>query len=64
VLYLKFSSGVGVAGWPSLMATLWLIGGAILFSLGVIGLYLATVIDDLKQRPPYVVRSRTRRGEQ
>jgi polyisoprenyl-phosphate glycosyltransferase len=58
VLYLKLFRGVGVAGWTSLMAATWLIGGAILSSLGVIGLYLARIVDEVKQRPAFIVRER------
>jgi dolichol-phosphate mannosyltransferase len=56
----KIGSGVGVAGWASLMATMWLIGGAILFSLGVLGIYLGRILDDVKQRPAYIVSRRIR----
>jgi dolichol-phosphate mannosyltransferase len=62
VLVQKFMNGIGVAGWASLMATMWLIGGAILSSLGVIGIYLGRIVDDVKQRPAYVVRCRLRQG--
>jgi dolichol-phosphate mannosyltransferase len=62
VLVQKISNGVGVAGWASLMATMWLIGGAVLSSLGVIGIYLGRIVDDVKQRPAYVVRHRIRQG--
>jgi glycosyltransferase involved in cell wall biosynthesis len=58
VLYLKLFRSVGVAGWTSLMAAIWLIGGAILSSLGIIGLYLARVVDEVKHRPTYIVRER------
>lgn len=58
VMYLKLFRGVGVEGWTSLMAAIWLIGGAILSSLGVIGLYLARVVEEVKERPCYIVRER------
>ena len=63
VIYLKLFRGVGVEGWTSLMAAIWLIGGAILSSLGVIGLYLARVVEEVKERPPYIVRERIGRRE-
>jgi polyisoprenyl-phosphate glycosyltransferase len=62
VLVQKISNGVGVAGWASLMATMWLIGGAVLSSLGVIGIYLGRIVDDVKQRPAYIVSRRIRQG--
>lgn len=58
VIYLKLFRGVGVAGWTSLMAAVWLIGGSILSSLGVIGLYLARIVEEVKERPAYIVRER------
>ena len=57
----KLRSGIGVAGWASLMAAMWLIGGTILFSLGVIGIYLGRIVDDVKQRPAFIVSRRIRR---
>lgn len=60
IVFEKLSRNVGVAGWASVMATIWLTGGAILFSLGVIGLYLSRIVDDVKQRPPYVIARRIR----
>jgi len=60
VIVQKILNDVGVAGWASLMSTMWLIGGAILSSLGVIGIYLGRIVDDVKQRPAYIVSRRVR----
>jgi putative glycosyltransferase len=54
--------GVLLAGWPSLMVSLWLLGGLTLFSLGVIGIYLQKVFIETKQRPYTIVRSVYRGG--
>jgi putative glycosyltransferase len=43
-------------GWPSLMVSIWFLGGVIIAFLGVIGLYLSKVFNESKQRPLYVVR--------
>jgi putative glycosyltransferase len=48
--------GVLLAGWPSLMVSLWLLGGLTLFGLGVIGIYLQKVFIETKQRPYTIVR--------
>ena len=56
VIYLKLFRGVGVAGWTSMMAALWLMGGAILSSLGILGLYIARLVEEVKERPAYIVR--------
>lgn len=62
VIVQKILNDIGVSGWASLMATMWLIGGAILSSLGVIGIYVGRIVDDVKQRPAYVVSRRVRQG--
>jgi dolichol-phosphate mannosyltransferase len=51
---------IGVQGWASLMAVIWLVGGAILFSLGVLGIYLGKVFEQSKQRPLFIVRKRVK----
>jgi putative glycosyltransferase len=43
-------------GWPSLMVSIWFLGGVIIAFLGVIGLYLSKVFNETKSRPLYVVR--------
>jgi len=48
-------------GWPSLMVSIWFLGGVIIAFLGVIGIYLSKIFTEVKGRPVYVVRS-VRRG--
>ena len=45
-----------LAGWPSLIVSVWLLGGLTLFSLGIIGIYLSKVFLETKQRPFTIVR--------
>lgn len=47
--------GDPVAGWPSLVCILLLIGGLIMTSLGVIGLYFDKAYMEVKNRPIYIV---------
>jgi putative glycosyltransferase len=49
--------GVMLDGWPSLMVSVWLLGGLTLFSIGVIGIYLSKVFLETKQRPYTIVRA-------
>jgi putative glycosyltransferase len=44
-------------GWTSVMASIWLLGGLIISFLGVIGIYLAKVFSEAKQRPNTIVRA-------
>lgn len=46
---------VAVAGFTSIMASVWLIGGGVLFSLGVVGLYVGQVFRNAQGRPYYIV---------
>ncbi len=43
-------------GWPSLIVSIWLLGGLTIFCLGVIGIYLSKVFMETKQRPYTVIR--------
>ncbi len=58
-----FVYGFGVAGWASTILTVWLVGGINLGMLGVFGLYLGRVFDQLKARPLYLVKNVIRNGE-
>jgi glycosyltransferase involved in cell wall biosynthesis len=46
-------------GWASTVAVILFSGGVQLLMLGVIGEYLSRVYDEVRQRPHYIVRSRT-----
>lgn len=46
---------IQVAGWASIMVVIFFMGGAILVSNGVLGLYLGRVFENTKNRPRYVV---------
>ncbi len=47
---------VNVAGWTSVIVSLFFLAGVILADLGIIGLYLGKVFEETKRRPLYVVR--------
>jgi dolichol-phosphate mannosyltransferase len=50
--------GISVAGWTSVIVSVYFIGGLILANLGVLGLYLGKIFNEVKERPLYVVRDR------
>ncbi len=43
-------------GWPSLIVSVWLLGGLTIFCIGVVGVYLAKVFTETKRRPIAVIR--------
>ena len=45
-----------VAGWPSLACIITFIGGIQLFTIGIIGEYLAKTYLETKKRPIYIVK--------
>lgn len=49
---------VEVAGYTSLIASMWLLSGVMLFCMGVIGLYVGRVFESVKARPVFIVRER------
>lgn len=57
VVYALISSFTGhvVAGWTSLMVSIWLVGGLIMISLGIIGEYVGRTYMEAKKRPRYIV---------
>lgn len=55
--------GVLLAGWPSLIVSVWLLGGLTLFCLGILGVYLSRIFIETKQRPYTIVREVHERPE-
>jgi len=51
--------GSSVAGWSSLIISLYFIGGVIISILGIIGIYLGKAFDETKKRPLYIVDNTT-----
>ena len=48
--------GDPVAGWPSMMCIISLIGGVQLLCLGIMGQYISKMYMEVKDRPKYLVR--------
>ncbi len=38
-------------GWPSLIVSIWFLSGLIIMSIGVLGIYLSKIFNEVKQRP-------------
>jgi putative glycosyltransferase len=57
LLYQSMTGRVGVPGWASIMVSIWFLGGLTIFCVGVIGVYLAKVFTETKDRPYTIVRA-------
>lgn len=49
------ASGHAVAGWGSIMVSLWFIGGLIMTGLGIVGEYIGKIYIEAKGRPRYII---------
>ena len=57
-------TGNTVAGWTSMLGSIWLIGGIQLLSLGVIGEYVGKIYNETKHRPRFIIdRYLNRQGD-
>ena len=56
VFIVQWAAGMTVAGWASVICSVWAIGGLILLSLGVIGEYIGKIYLETKNRPRFIIR--------
>lgn len=55
LVYRKLSGAV-LEGWISIMISVWMLGGLILFCIGLLGLYIARIFIETKNRPYTIIR--------
>ena len=56
--WIVFSSivwGYAVLGWASLMVITLFVGGIVLITLGIVGVYIGRIFQEVKSRPKYIV---------
>lgn len=59
VMLLAYLMGkITVSGYASLIISIWLLSGLIIFILGIVGLYLGKIFESVKNRPIYIVDER------
>jgi glycosyltransferase involved in cell wall biosynthesis len=58
IIYAAITWGYSVTGWTSLIFSIFFFSGVILVFLGIIGIYLGRVFQEVKRRPLYVVSER------
>lgn len=47
--------GFNIPGWTAIMAATLFLGGVILFTIGILGVYLGRIYEQVKGRPQYIV---------
>lgn len=52
---IAYFAGRAVAGWSSLMISIWFLGGVQLLSVGLVGMYTGKIYIEAKHRPRYIV---------
>jgi putative glycosyltransferase len=45
-----------MSGWTSVITSIWLLGGLIIFFIGVVGIYLSKIFLETKRRPLTIIR--------
>lgn len=48
-----------IVGWTSLIVSIYFLGGIIISTLGIIGIYLGKAFDEVKHRPLYIIANST-----
>ena len=48
--------GTAIPGWSSLILSVWLVGGFVLISLGITGVYVGKIYNEVKRRPLYNIK--------
>lgn len=54
-----FLWGTPIIGWTSLIVSIYFTTGLIIGSIGIVGLYVGKIFDEVKRRPLYIVSSTT-----
>lgn len=52
---IRYFIGATIAGWTSMMVSIWAIGGLQLLAIGIIGEYIGKIYMETKERPKYII---------
>ena len=55
-LIAKYTGIIEVPGFTSTIFSIWFVGGLLLFVLGIWGLYIGKIFDQVKDRPLFVIK--------
>lgn len=60
VLFQKITGKVSVSGYASLIISMWFLCGSLLTTLGIVGLYVGKIFEEVKNRPSYIIEKLTK----
>jgi hypothetical protein len=52
---ISYFCGVTVKGWTAIVCSIWLMGGVVMLSIGVLGEYIGKIYSEVKKRPKYII---------
>lgn len=53
----RWATSATVAGWASVVCSVWFIGGLTMLCIGVVGEYIGKIYIETKQRPTYIIET-------
>lgn len=56
-LYKHVTGQILISGFTSIIVSIWFLSGAIMLSLGVLGVYIGKIFDSAKDRPLYIIQN-------
>lgn len=52
---ISFFTGSSVAGWASIMCSIWFLGGLQMLCIGIVGTYVGKIYSESKHRPRFII---------
>ncbi|MFT9389003.1 MAG: glycosyltransferase family 2 protein [Leuconostoc sp.] len=54
-IFIGWALGKTSVGWPTIMVSIWMLGGLQLVAIGIIGEYIGKIFLEVKHRPRYII---------
>ena len=54
---IAYFGDTAMAGWPSIMLSVWFLGSLILMAIGIVGEYIGKIFVEVKARPRFNIKS-------
>lgn len=64
LIAVKLLYGIPVPGYTSLIVSIWFLSGLVLVSIGLLGIYISKIYDEVKQRPRTIISKEYSRIEE